>query len=471
MEQSRENAESSFAEAFEASLNFKKPEQGEMLRGVIVSISGEDAYIAYGGPTEAVMATAELEGREVGDSIEATVVQTSPDVRISRKMMARKASLEAIRQAHENHVPVEAKVTGRNKGGFDVTVAGSRAFCPLSQITLGKIENPDTFLNQTFEFLITEFSDDGRKFVVSRAALMKEEAAARAQETRRAIVPGAVLEGKVKTIMPFGAFVDLGGVEGLVHVSEMSRRRVHDPKEIVTQGQDVTVKVIKVDQEGKRISLSMKDMEPDPWLGIEERYPVGAPFTGKIVRAADFGVFIELEPGIDGLVHVSQFPLGVKAGDADVAPDTMVTGWIREVDANRRRVSLALREFAVSDPWAEAEAKLPVGRVVEGTVERASGPGVFVQLEPGLTGLVPGSELGLPPGSDPAKVYRSGATIKVKIMNIDIARRRITLSVEGAKDAASHTEFLEYQKRTVVDTNEGKSALALALEKALEGRK
>jgi small subunit ribosomal protein S1 len=471
MEQSRENAESSFAEAFEASLNFKKPEQGEMLRGVIVSISGEDAYIAYGGPTEAVMATAELEGREVGDSIEATVVQTSPDVRISRKMMARKASLEAIRQAYENRVPVEAKVTGRNKGGFDVTVAGSRAFCPLSQITLGKIENPDTFLNQTFEFLITEFSDDGRKFVVSRASLMKEEAAARAQETRRAIVPGAILEGKVKTIMPFGAFVDLGGVEGLVHVSEMSRRRVHDPKEIVTQGQDVTVKVIKVDQEGKRISLSMKDMEPDPWQGIEERYPVGAPFTGKIVRAADFGVFIELEPGIDGLVHVSQFPLGVKAGDAGIAPETVVTGWIREVDANRRRVSLALREFAVTDPWAEAEAKFPVGRVVEGTVERASGPGVFIQLEPGLTGLVPGSELGLPPGSDAAKVYRSGATIKVKIMNVDIARRRITLSVEGAKDAASHTEFLEYQKRNVVETNEGKSALALALEKALEGRK
>lgn len=471
MEQSRENAESSFAEAFEASLNFKKPEQGEMLRGVIVSISGEDAYIAYGGPTEAVMATAELEGHEVGDSIEATVVQTSPDIRISRKMMARKASLEAIRQAYENRVPVEGKVTGRNKGGFDITVAGSRAFCPLSQITLGKIENPEVFLNQTFEFLITEFSDDGRKFVVSRASLMKEEAAARAEETRRTIVPGAVLQGKVKTIMPFGAFVDLGGIEGLVHVSEMSRRRVHDPKEIVTQGQEVTVKVIKVDQEGKRISLSMKDMEPDPWQGIEERYPVGAPFSGKIVRSADFGVFIELEPGIDGLVHVSQFPLGVKAGDADVAPGTVVNGWIREVDSNRRRVSLALREFAVTDPWEEAEAKFPVGRVVEGMVERASGPGVFVQLEPGLTGLVPGSELGLPPGADAAKVYRSGATIKVKIMNIDTSRRRITLSVEGAKDAASHTEFLEYQKRNVVETNEGKSALALALEKALEGRK
>src|SRR5450631_480260 len=306
MTQSRESAEATFAEAFEASLNFKTPEQGEPLRGQIVSISGDDAFVSYGGPSEAVMAAAELDGLEVGDTVEGTVIRTSPELRISRKLMKGKASLDQLRSMFENRLPVQGKVSGRNKGGFDVSVAGLRAFCPLSQIALGKIENPDTFLNQTYDFRVTEMSDDGRRIVVSRAALLKEEAASRAQETRARVVPGAELTGRVKTITPFGAFVDLGGVDGLLHVSEMSRRRVTDPKEVVTVGQEVRVKVIKVDNDGKRISLSMKDQEPDPWSDVADRYPAGAQFNGKIVRSTDFGYFVEVEPGLDGLVHLSQ---------------------------------------------------------------------------------------------------------------------------------------------------------------------
>src|SRR5881392_2989289 len=247
MSQSRESAEASFAEAFEASLNFKTPEVGELLRGSIVSISGEDAFVSYGGPSEAVMAAAELDGLDVGDEVEGTVVKNTPDIRISRKLLKGRASLEQLRQMYENRLPVEGRVTGRNKGGFEVNVGGLRAFCPLSQIALGKIENPDAFVGQTYEFRVTELSDDGRRIVVSRAALMKEAASARAEETRRAIVPGAELTGTVKTITPFGAFVDLGGVDGLLHVSEMSRRRVTNPKDVVVVGQEVQVKVIKVE--------------------------------------------------------------------------------------------------------------------------------------------------------------------------------------------------------------------------------
>src|SRR6266567_5572013 len=398
MTQSREAAEATFAEAFEASLNFKTPEQGELLKGQIVSISGDDAFVSYGGPSEAIMAAAELDGLDVGDTVEGTVIQTSPDIRISRKLARGKASLELLRQMYENRLPVEAKIAGRNKGGFDINISGLRAFCPLSQIALGKIENPDAFVGQSFEFRVTELSDDGRRVVVSRAALLKEQNAARAEETRKAIVPGAELTGTVKTLTPFGAFIDLGGIDGLLHVSEMSRRRITDPKEFVSVGQQVRVKVIKVENDGKRISLSMKDQEPDPWVDISARYPVGAPFSGTIVRSTDFGLFVEIEPGVDGLVHYSQLPFGVKQGDADIAIGTSVTGWIREVDPSKKRLSLSLREVATRDPWDGAAQRYPAGKVVEGTVDHGGAPGIFVQIEPGLTGLIPNSEISVAPG-------------------------------------------------------------------------
>jgi small subunit ribosomal protein S1 len=467
MTQTKEAAEATFAEAFEASLNFKTPEQGELLRGQIVSISGDDAFISYGGPSEAVMEAAELDGLDVGDTVEATVIKTAPEIRISRKMLKGKASLDQLRQMYENRLPIEGRVAGRNKGGFDVSVSSLRAFCPLSQIALGKIDNPDTFIGQTYEFRVTEMSDDGRRIVVSRAALMKEAAAQRAEETRRAIVPGAVLTGTIKTITPFGAFVDLGGVDGLLHVSEMSRRRVTDPKEVVQVGQSVTVKVIKLENDGKRISLSMKDQEPDPWGDIADRYPVGAPFSGRIVRSTDFGLFIEVEPGVDGLVHFSQLPFGVKQGDTSVAIGSHVTGWVREVDAQRKRLSLSLREVAVSDPWENAAQKYPLGRVVEATVDHGGAPGIFVQLEPGLTGLIPNSEITVAPGADPAQAHAPGEKLLVRVMSVDAQRKRISLSHEAAKAAAERDEYVKFMDERAESEGAGKSAMALAFERAM----
>jgi small subunit ribosomal protein S1 len=467
MTQSREAAEAnSFAEAFEASLNFKTPEQGELLRGQIVSISGDDAFVSYGGPSEAVMDAAELEGLDVGDTVEATVVKTGSEIRISRKMLKGKASLDQLRGMYENRLPVEGKVTGRNKGGFDVSVAGLRAFCPLSQIALGKIENPDAHVGQTYEFRVTELSDDGRRIVVSRAALMKEAAAQRADETRGRIVPGAELTGTVKTITPFGAFVDLGGIDGLLHVSEMSRRRVSDPKELVTVGQQVAVKVIKVENDGKRISLSMKDQEPDPWSDVDDRHPAGTQFTGRIVRSTDFGLFVEVEPGLDGLVHFSQLPLGVKQGDPSVSIGSTVSGWVREVDASKKRLSLSLREVAIHDPWENVQQKYPIGKVVEGTVDHGGAPGIFVQLEAGLTGLIPNSEIVVPHGTEAAQAHAPGEKLMVRIMSVDPQRRRISLSHEAAKAAVDREEYAKMMDER--GESEGESAMAIAFRKAME---
>ena len=472
MTQSREATEaSSFAEAFEASLNFKTPAQGELLSGQIVSISGDDAFVSYGGPSEAVMAAAELEGLEVGDTVEGTVIKTSPDIRISRKLARGKASLDQLRQMYENRLPVEGKIAARNKGGFDVNIGGLRAFCPLSQIALGKIENPDAFIGQAFEFRVTELSDDGRRIVVSRAALLKEQNAARAEEIRKAIVPGAELTGTVKTLTPFGAFIDLGGIDGLLHVSEMSRRRITDPKEFVSVGQQVRVKVIKVENDGKRISLSMKDQEPDPWADISARYPVGVAFGGTIVRSTDFGLFVEIEPGVDGLVHYSQLPFGIKQGDPSIAIGTSVTGWVREVDPAKRRLSLSLREVATTDPWENVAQRYPIGKVVEATVDHGGGPGIFVQLEPGLTGLIPSSEITVPPGADPTKAFQAGEKVVVRVMSVDQQRKRMSLSHEAAKAALERDEFTKFEEERAESTPEGESAMALAFRRAMEKKK
>ena len=472
MTQSREAAEAnSFAEAFEASLNFKTPAQGELLRGQIVSISGDDAFVSYGGPSEAVMAAAELEGLDVGDTVEGTVVRTSPDIRISRKLARGKATLDQLRQMYENRLPVEGKVAGRNKGGFDINISGLRAFCPLSQIALGKIENPDTFIGQSFEFRVTELSDDGRRIVVSRAALLKEQNAARAEETRKAIAPGAELTGTVKTLTPFGAFIDLGGIDGLLHVSEMSRRRVTDPKEFVSVGQQVRVKVIKVENDGKRISLSMKDQEPDPWADVGDRYPVGAQFSGTIVRSTDFGLFVEIEPGIDGLVHYSQLPFGVKQGDPSIAIGTSATGWVREVDPSKKRLSLSLREVATTDPWENVAQRYPIGKVVEATVDHGGPPGIFAQLEPGLTALIPNSEITVAPGADPSKAFQPGEKLLVRVMSVDPQRKRMSLSHEAAKAALERDEFTKFAEERAETTSEGESAMALAFRRAMEKKK
>jgi small subunit ribosomal protein S1 len=472
MTQSREAAEAtSFAEAFEASLNFKTPEQGELLRGQIVSISGDDAFVSYGGPSEAVMAAAELDGLDVGDTVEATVIKTSPEIRISRKLVRGKASLDQLLQMFQNRLPVEGKVAARNKGGFDVSVAGMRAFCPLSQIALGKIENPDAYIGQAFEFRVTELSEDGRRIVVSRAALLKEQAAAKAEEIRKAIIPGAELTGTVKTLTPFGAFVDLGGVDGLLHVSEMSRRRITNPQDIVTVGQQVRVKVIRVENDGKRISLSMKDQEPDPWADVADRYPVGAQFSGTIVRTTDFGLFVEVEPGVDGLVHYSQLPFGIKQTDPSIAIGTNVSGWVREVDPAKKRLSLSLREVATSDPWEGVSQKYAIGRVVEATVDHGGQPGVFVQLEPGLTGLVPNSEIIVPPGSDASKAFQPGEKLLLRVMSVDPQRKRISLSHEAAKAAIERDEYTKFVDERGETASEGESAMALAFRKAMEKKK
>ena len=450
-----DSKESADRHAFEAALaaefqGTKKPQEGDLVSGHIAGVTQDFVLVAIGGKSEALMDIHELEGAKVGDLIEAVVVKAGPEIRISKKLASGRRAKAELRAAWAAKIPVEGKVVSRNKGGFEVAIGGSggpRAFCPVSQIDVGRHDEAAlaAFVGQTFDFRIIEYTED-RRVVVSRGALMREENEQVAEKTREMIQVGAVLTGRVRSITDFGAFVDLGGIDGLVHVTEISRRRVAHAKDALTVGQEVTVKVTKVEQDGKRISLSMKELEKDPWDGIATRLAAGATFTGTVARHADFGLFVEVEPGVDGLVHVSQLPPGVNIKDETVAVGQTVAGWIREVDASSRRLSLTLREVSTQNPWDGIRTRMPEGSVVQGEVENVAAFGVFVRLEAGLTGLIPNSETGLPRDTPASKTFSPGMKVEVKVIGIDTERRRISLSVSGAKDEADRGDLRKFRE-------------------------
>lgn len=451
-----DSTESADRHAFEAALEAsfpasKRPQEGEAVSGVIAGITPDVVLVSIGAKSEALMDLHELEGEKVGDRIDAVVIKAGPDIRLSRKLaVARRAKAE-LRAAWETGIPVIGKVLSRNKGGFEVAIGGAggpRAFCPVSQIDVGRHDEPGLlqFVGQSFDFRVIEYAEDGRRVVVSRAAILREALEKSLGEIREKIVPGAVLTGQVRSITDFGAFVDLGGVDGLVHVTEISRRRVAHAKDVLTIGQEVQVKVTKVENEGKRISLSMKELEKDPWEGLAQRIPPGTPFTKPVARHAEFGLFIEIEPGIDGLVHVSQLPPGIDLKDPSVAAGQEVSGWVREIDEEHRRLSLSLREASATDPWDGLAEKMPEGSVVSGQVENVAPFGVFVRLEIGLTGLIPNSETGLPHGTPATKTFSPGQKVEVKVIGLDAQRRRISLSATGALAEAERGEIRRYRE-------------------------
>jgi len=340
-----------FAALFEASLKAKRIEKGQTLDGVIVSIGPEVALVSVGGKSEATIDIAELKDDdgdvefEVGDRIQATVVSTTGGLTLSRRLVRGAASARQLEEAFHARLPVEGKIEREVKGGYEVRVARQRAFCPVSQIDIVRGTEPAQHIGRVYAFRIIEFKEGGRSIVVSRRALLEEEQRARADEIRKSIEVGAVMSGRVASLREFGAFIDLGGgVQGLLHVSEMGWSRVVDPSQVLKPGDEVTVKVLRVDDAKDKISLGLKQLMDDPWAAVETRYKVGEIRAGRVTRVASFGAFVELEPGIEGLIPASESGI---ARDADlrkafpVGADMEVV--VLEVDAAARRIRLSSR--------------------------------------------------------------------------------------------------------------------------------
>lgn len=409
-------------------------EVGEVVRGRVIQIGAETIFVDVRGKGEALIDRAELAdetgrlGVAVGDEIEATVVSTGEEVRLSHRLLRGVQARQALEAAAQAGVPVEGKVAAVIKGGYEVTVGGLRAFCPFSQMDLRRVETPEELVGRVLEFRITRYGERGRNLVLSRRQLLEEQAARAAEETRKKVVPGAILPGTVSSLADFGAFVDLGGVQGLVPVSEISHSRVGRPADRLHVGEAVAVKVLKVDEDKGRVSLSLKALEGDPWATVPASLRERQVVLGRAVRATEFGVFVELLPGVDGLLHLSEIPRSQQGAMKETAArGGEVAVLILGIDPGKRRISLALAPEG-AEAGGHVASTLAEATVVTGTVERVEPYGVFVRVGPGQVGLVPTGELGTDQGTDPRRAFPPGTSMKVAVLAIEEGGRRIRLS-------------------------------------------
>jgi small subunit ribosomal protein S1 len=445
-----------FGRMLEESLAARFHEEGETVEGTIVALGTEVAFVDIGGKGEATIDLEELADPDsnvqvkVGDKVRAVVVSTAGGLKLSHKLARGAATRQRLDEAFQAGLPVEGRVEKAIKGGYEVRVGGQRAFCPISQIDTGFTADPSVHVGKAYTFRIIECKEEGRELVVSRRALLAEEEGKRGEEIRRAVVPGAVLPGRVASVLAYGAFVDVGGgIQGLLHVSEMGWSRVENPNDVVKPGDEITVKVLRVDEDGRKISLGLKQLQADPWSTVAGKYRIGQALTGKVTRAADFGVFVELEPGVEALAHVSAFaPTGKRDGwKAGVPAGAAVAVEILSIDLERKRIGVAVREAGSARVEGARHPEIVSGARLTGKVERHEKYGVFVFLAPGRSGLIHLSETGVDREGDLRKAFPVGSDLEVIVLDVDPAGRRIQLSRKAVLEAGEKRDIREYAEQ------------------------
>ncbi|MFQ5702128.1 MAG: S1 RNA-binding domain-containing protein [Acidobacteriota bacterium] len=456
-------ADEDLADLLASGPDMSLPSRGDIVRGKLVQITETDALVALGGKSDAVIAREELLGKDgapafkIGDTIEARVVSTDGILRLSRQTISSLMSKEEVREmlaeAARKKLPVRGRVTASVKGGYEVMVGGVRGFCPFSQIDLRHQEDPLLYFNKTFDFQVKEFRPRRGNLILSRRVLIEREAKKKEAAFRASLTAGSVHEGKVVSLQDFGAFVDLGsGVQGLVHVSEISHARVEHPKDALSVGQPVRVQVLKHDKKKGKISLTLKALEADPWDGIADLFHVGQVLASKVTRVTEFGAFLEITPGVDGLLHVSEMqglssPASRRTGAENlIQPGQELKVQVLKVDARRRRVSLGLADESSMPGDIVEMSRLRVKSIVTGKVERLEKFGVFLRIGPGRIGLIPNNELPMPRGADRAKLFPVGTELTAEIIEADPAGRKIRLSVSRARDREEREALQRYKQ-------------------------
>jgi small subunit ribosomal protein S1 len=463
------NEEASFEELLKASSEApgRKLFPGDKVSGKVLKVGKDTIFVDLGGKSEGIADIQEFLGKDSiltvkeGDWVEMRVASIRDGIHLTRGMKVQGPDvLEILRDARENLIPVEGRVSKVIKGGFEVDLSGIRAFCPLSQIDLSFCEKPEDHVGARYPFRIMEIKERGKNIIVSRRVLLAEEQEKKQKETLAMLKPDLECEGKVTRLMDFGAFVDIGGIEGMVHVSEISHARINRPSEVLKPGQQVKVKVMKIEQDKgdrQRIALSMKALEPDPWekgLGFQE----GEIIRGKVSRLADFGAFVEVAPGVDGLVHISEISYErIPHPNRLLHEGDMVDVMVMGIDHPAHRISLSVKEAAIKkrigeDEDGSKEVRIEVGQILKGIVEDIKPYGLFVrlpQLGKGVRGLLPMEELGDSEKRDVKRKFPKGKEMKVEIISID-EKGKIRLSqkvMEEREDQEDYRRFLEREDK------------------------
>ena len=446
----RSSLSDDFAALLQESYGDSEAFEGSVVKGIVVAIEKDMAVIDIGLKTEGRVAVKEFNAAgqpplKVGDEVEVyleRVENALGEAVISRDKARREESWVKLEQAFEKQEKVDGVIFNQVKGGFTVDLEGATAFLPRSQVDIRPVRDVAPLMGISQPFMILKMDRRRGNIVVSRRTVLEESRAEQRHEIVANLEEGAVIDGIVKNITDYGAFVDLGGIDGLLHVTDIAWRRVNHPTEVLAIGQTVKVRIIKINHETHRISLGMKQLQEDPWMGIEAKYPLQARFQGRVTNITDYGAFVELEPGIEGLIHVSEMSWtkkNVHPGKI-VATSQEVDVQVLEVDSSKRRISLGLKQ-TLANPWESFAEKYPVGTIVEGEVKNKTEFGLFIGLDGDVDGMVHLSDLDWKrPGEQVIEEYKKGDMVKAQVLDVDMEKERISLGIKqvsGEAGAAS----------------------------------
>ena len=444
--------------------HFAPPAADEVLQGKVVGITAKDVIVDFGYKSEGLVPIEQFQGPggevtvQPGDPVDVMIdhagEQPEGYVLLSHTRAARLRIWDNLEKAYQEQLVISGRVLGRVKGGLAVDV-GIKAFMPGSQADPRPVHNLDSLVGQDIPVKIIKLNRRRGNVVVSRKTAVEEEITVRKTATLEHLEEGSVVTGVVKNLTEYGAFIDLGGIDGLLHVTDISYGRVTHPSELLHVGEEVTVKILKFDRTKERVSLGIKQLGPDPWETVAERYPVNTKVIGRVVNVTDYGAFVELEPGVEGLIHISEMTWSrrMKHPSKVVKPGDQVEAVILEVHSRDRRISLGLKQLE-PNPWTTIDTRYSVGSVVEGRVRNMTDFGAFIEIEEGIDGLVHVSDLSWTKRvKHPSEILKKGQIVQAVILNIDSASHRLSLGIKQLQPDAWESYFQAHQ---VGDTVHGK---------------
>jgi small subunit ribosomal protein S1 len=468
--------EQSFESMFEDSM--QELNVGDVVLGTVVQVTDDHVVVDVGYKSEGVIPLAEFKDEEgkidvkVGDEVDVLFERRENDsgqIGLSKE----KADRQKIWGSLEEGAVVEGRIVGRIKGGLTVDI-GINAFLPGSQVDLRPVRNLEKLLGATFDFKIIKLNKRRGNIVLSRRVLLEEQRENMRSDTLETLTEGQVVEGIVKNLTDYGSFIDLGGIDGLLHITDMSWGRVNHPSDVLSVGEKINVKILKYDRERERVSLGLKQITPDPWLEVESTYPVGARVQGKVVSLTDYGAFIELEDGVEGLIHVSEmsWTKRIKHPNKLLTVGDEVETLVLALDIPNRRISLGLKQIE-PNPWEVIGEKFPVGTIIEGQVKNITDFGVFVGVDEGIDGLVHISDISWTKRvKHPSEIFKKGDTVKAVVLNIDRENERFSLGLKQLTPDPWEAIPVKYAPGTIVRgkaTSVTDFGVFLEIEEGIEG--